>query len=395
MKTAIIHGALLLVMLIYGYSTWTRDKSVSPDVGSVQLWERSLDDLTGIAFKSETKEVKLEKRSDASGAYWWGTDTSISKRPKPTPAPATPPATPDPAKPADATKPADPAAPATPADATKPADPAAPAEPPKPAEPEMEEVRNSTEFPGGEATDTLAKLLASAKALRSLGTVSEADKKTYKLDEAKTSLTVSFRDGQRTFLIGGQVYGGADRYVLETSSGKGYVLSRELITPLEQGMTSLRLGDPRGYDVTTIEQVTIAANNKTREAARVTATVEGAQTKTWGDAATKKADQALANFVDNSFNMMPTSFDPALKMSDLTPVLVLTYKDAKGAPMSDLKLFKRSRAAELPADGTGDLANPPPPVVEYYILTPKTRVLAMVNRSNAERAEQDLATILQ
>jgi hypothetical protein len=34
-------------------------------------------------------------------------------------------------------------------------------------------------------------------------------------------------------------------------------------------------------------------------------------------------------------------------------------------------------------------------VVEYFILTPKTRVLAMVNRSNAERAEQDLATILQ
>ncbi len=385
MKAAIIHGALLLVMMIYGYNTWTRDKSVSPDVGSVQLWERSLDELTGIELKSETKEVKLEKRGDAGGAYWWGTDTSISKRPKPTPpAPATPaPATPDPTKPAD---------PAAPADPTKPADPAAPA---KPAEPEMEEVRNVTEFPCGEATETLAKLLSSAKALHSLGTVSEADKKTYKLDEAKTSLTVSFRDGQRTFLVGGQVYGGADRYVLETASGKGYVLSRELITPLEQGMTSLRLGDPRGYDVTTIEQVTIAANNKTRDAARVTATVEGAQTKTWGDAATKKADQALANFVDNSFNMMPTSFDPALKMSDLTPVLVLTYKDAKGAPLSDLKLFKRSRAAELPADGTGDLANPPPPVVEYYILTPKTRVLAMVNRSNAERAEQDLATILQ
>jgi hypothetical protein len=91
---------------------------------------------------------------------------------------------------------------------------------------------------------------------------------------------------------------------------------------------------------------------------------------------------------------VPTSFEPALKMSDLTPVLTLAYRDAKGTALGDLKLFKRTRAAELPADGTGDPANPPPPQVEYFILTPKTRVLAVVSRSIAERAEQDLATVL-
>ena len=377
MKTAIIHGALLLVMLVYGYRTWTRDTSISPDVGSVVLWERSESDLQWVELKSENRTVRLEKRSDNSGAYWWGKETTVVKRPKPTPpAPATP-APADPAKPADATKPVDPA---------------------KPAEPEMEEVKTDTEFPGGESVDKLVKLLAAAKALRSLGTVSEADMKTYELDKAKTSLTVAFKEGQRTFQIGGQVYGGADRYALETSTGKGYVLSRELLSGLEGGFSSLRLGDPRGFDTATIEQVTIEANGKTRAAVRVTApSSEGAaqQTKTWGDAATKKADQSLANFIDNSFNMVPTSFEPALKQSDLSPVMSIAYRDAKGNALGDLKLFKRSRAAELPADGTGDPANPPPPLVEYFILTPKTRVLAMVSRSTAERAEQDLATLLQ
>ncbi|HRC56402.1 MAG TPA: DUF4340 domain-containing protein, partial [Kofleriaceae bacterium] len=262
--------------------------------------------------------------------------------------------------------------------------------------PEMEEVKNVNEFPAGEAVDQLVKLLASARAMRSLGTVSDADKKTYKLDDTKTSLTVVFKDGQRACVVGGQVYGGSDRYVLETATGKGYVFSRELLSALEGGFTSLRLSDPRGFEQTDAKQVSVSAGGKTRDAARVTATsAEGQASETWGDAATKKADQSLANFIDNSFNLLPTNFEPAVKMSDLTPVMALTYRDGKGTALGELKLFKRSRAAEMPTDGTGDLANPPPPLVEYFIVTPKTRVMAMVNRSVAERAEQDLATLFQ
>lgn len=401
MKAALIHGALLLVMLVYGYRTWTRDTSVSPDVGSISLWQKSASALRSVEYKAEGRIVRLEKRTDGGGEYWWGLETTISKRPKPTPPPAAPPTAP-----ADATKPAAPPAapadatkPATPADPTKPAapaDPTKPAEPAKPAEPEMEEVRTVTEFPTGEAVDKLVKLLASARVMRSLGTVSEADKKTYKLDDQKTTLTVSFADGNRTFVIGGQVYGGSDRYVLEGATGKGYVFSRELLTSLEGGFTSLRLADPRGFELADAKQVTITAGGKTRTAIRVASTsADGQASEKWGDAATKKVDQTLANFVDNTLNLQPTSFDPAVKMSDLTPVLTLAYRDGKGNALGEVKLFKRTRAAEMPADGTGDPANPPPPVVEYFLHTAKTRVMAQVNRSVAERAEQDLGALLQ
>jgi len=78
MRGALIHGVLLVVMLIYGYRTWTRDKTVQPNVGSVVLWDKAEADIQSIEYKSERKIVKLEHRAD----YWWGTDTTIELRPK-------------------------------------------------------------------------------------------------------------------------------------------------------------------------------------------------------------------------------------------------------------------------------------------------------------------------
>src|SRR6185436_10308297 len=82
MRGALIHGLLLAVMLIYGYRTWTRDKTVQPDRGSVVLWDKSEAELASVEYKAEKKIVRLEQRSDANGPYWWGIETTIDKRPK-------------------------------------------------------------------------------------------------------------------------------------------------------------------------------------------------------------------------------------------------------------------------------------------------------------------------
>ena len=82
MKGAIIHGVLLAVMLVYGYRTWTRDKSSAPDIGSVVLWDKADNDLVSIEYKTENKIVKLEHRTGADN-YWWGIDTTIEKRGRP------------------------------------------------------------------------------------------------------------------------------------------------------------------------------------------------------------------------------------------------------------------------------------------------------------------------
>jgi hypothetical protein len=67
MKGALIHGVLLVVMLVYGYRTWTRDTSTKPNLGAVVLWDKTDADLVAVEYKSDKKIVRLERRG-AGGA---------------------------------------------------------------------------------------------------------------------------------------------------------------------------------------------------------------------------------------------------------------------------------------------------------------------------------------
>ena len=120
-----------------------------------------------------------------------------------------------------------------------------------------------------------------------------------------------------------------------------------------------------------------ADNGKSKTVSRIT-TKGGAdgtqQMKTWGDAATGKADQTAANFVDNANNLKPQEYAANVKVADLTPVLKLTYKEAQGALLGTLTLYKREKAGELAPGQELDPANPPKGDTEYYIVTEKTRV---------------------
>src|SRR6188472_1730475 len=80
MRGALIHGVLLAVMLVYGYRTWTRDKTVQPNVGDVVLWNKSEKDLVSIEYRSPKKIVRIERKPEG---YWWGADTTIETKLKP------------------------------------------------------------------------------------------------------------------------------------------------------------------------------------------------------------------------------------------------------------------------------------------------------------------------
>ncbi|MDB4954322.1 MAG: hypothetical protein JWO36_1891, partial [Myxococcales bacterium] len=367
MRGAIIHGVLLAVMLVYGYRTWTRDKTVEPNVGAVVLWDRSDADIVSIEYKAPKKIVKLERKGD----YWWGTDTQIETKPKETPPAST--------------------GSAGSAGSGAGSGSSALALPPPPEE--IEVGRKVHEFPLGEAADKLIKSYEDARALRDLGTPNADAKKDYKLNDAKTVITITFKDGPHNFLVGGSVYGGSDRYVMDQQTNKAYVLSRDLISALEIGETSLHLLDPRGFDITKIDGVTIEAGGKSKSATRVTSGAEGQQLKTWGDSDTKKPNQTLANFIDNANNLRPTEYSPAMKVSDLTQVLKLTYKDDRGGGLGTLTLYKHEKPGVLPEGQELDPANPPAGEIEYFIMTEKTRVPALVRKDTAQRAEQDIETV--
>jgi hypothetical protein len=373
-------------MLVYGYRTWTRDKTVKPDTGSVVLWDRSENDLVSIEYKQETKIVKLEKKGD----YWWGTETTIERKPKP--------------KPADAGSGSAGSAAAGSGSAGSAAGSAGSAAgsgsgsaatpPPPPIEYE-ETGRKTREFPIGETAEKLIKSYAGARALRDLGPPSDEQKKEFKLNDTKTTLTVTFKDGARNFQVGGSVYGGSDKYAVDPQSGKAYVLSRELISSLEIGESSLHLIDPRGFDATKIDNVSIDAGSRNKAGARVTSTgADGHEVKTWGDADTKKPNQTLANFIDNANNLKPTEYDSNLKIEGLTSVVKLTYKDERGSLLGTLTLYKHEKPGVLPEGQDLDPANPPKGEVEYVIVTEKTRVPGVVRKDAAQRTENDIDTVM-
>ncbi len=232
----------------------------------------------------------------------------------------------------------------------------------------------------------MIKAVIAARALRDLGTVTDENKKDYKLTDAKQTLTITFKDGAHTFLIGGSVYGDSNRYVIDQATQKAYVLSKDLISGLEIGESNLHLVDPRGFDATKIEAVKIEAGDKVKNAARLQTGVEGQQVKTWGDADTGKADQTLANFIDNVNNLKPTEYQPATKVADLTSVLKLTYRDDRGNTLGSLALYKHDKP---PAADKPDAK----PETEYFVVTEKTRVPGLVRKDTAARAENDIATV--
>ena len=396
MRSALIHGVLLAVMLVYGYRTWTRDKTVEVKLGDVVLWDRAEGDLVSIELKCDdkcgatgtgpAKIVRLERRVE--GGYWWGTETTIEKKPKPA-----------------APKPPDPAP--TPGEGSGSAgegsgsagegsgagsgSAAAPAEP-APV-PEMEETRKVREFPIGDGGEEIVTAYTAARAMRDLGSPSEDNKKTYKLTESQTTLTVTFRTGERVFVLGGQVYGNQHRYALEPSTGKVYVLSKDLVSSLELGQSSLHLADPRGFDVTKIEGAVVEGGGKRKAGARVTTQVDGRAVKTWADAETKEANAALGNYVDLIGGLRPTEYVTMIDAATLSEVVKVTYLDKDGKPLGAVELYRREKPVDLPEGTELDPANPPKGELEYYLRTEKTVVLGLLAKDRGQQAEQNFADL--
>jgi hypothetical protein len=396
MRGALIHGVLLVVMLVYGYRTWTRDKTVKPDIGSVVLWDKSEKDIVSIAFKGETREVKLEQRTANGETYWWGSDTTITKTPKPeAPKPPEPTAgsgsgsgSGSAAPPAQGSGAAAGSAGSGSAGSGSAGSGSGSAKPP-----EMIETRKVREFPLGEGGMKIVKNYTAARAIRDLGKPTDAQKKTYKLDAAKSSITITFKDGARTFQLGDAVYGNQDKYVLD-DKGRAYVLSKDLLTNLELGEQSLFLADARGFDAKLIESVTIEGAGKVKSGFRTTTEVEGRQVKTWADGETKKPHPSLGNFIDQLGSLGPSEYSTKTKLETLTPIAKVTYKDGSGNKLGTLTLYKGEKPPTITPDMEIDPANPPRGETEYFIMTEKSRVPAVVRKDTAQQVETNLPVVM-
>jgi hypothetical protein len=378
MKGVLVHGGLLVVMLAFGYQTWTRDKSVHVSTGDVSVWDMSAADLESVTYdqtkpdpatptKNTERTVHIEKKTDAAGAYWWGTETRTEQKAKP--------------QNADAGSNAPP--------------------------PDTVASTTSSEFPIGDSfritgqtqpmtIDEWVKDLSSMHAVRSLGTLSDDKKKEYELNDSDTTISVASKSGKHTFVLGAKVSGSSERYALDVDSGTAYIIAGAMVEPIETGESALKPSSIHGFDATSLDSVEIGSGGKMKKVARITTTDDkGTQTKTWAEAGTQKADQTLANFVDSLDRLIPDKFDTALKPGDMTPLLTAKYADASGKQIGALALYAIQQPGDLPADGSADPTSPPPPVTQYYIFTEATRVAAHVPKAAAERVTQSVGLVFE
>lgn len=372
MKSVIIHGALLVVMSIYGYLAWTKEKAAPSVTGEVSMWSRNESDLKTIELATPDHTLKLERRGQGADAYWWGIDTRQQKKAKPVPPPPPP------------------------------ADPAAP--PPPPPAPEFITETVVREFPVGEPGAKLIKELAQMKALRKMGVVKDADKEKYELVDTSKTITIVFNDGAKTLQLGGRAHGGSDRYILDVDSGKGFVLSGTLITPLEGGEGSLRFSDLRSFnpkDAMAVK-ISIADKQKTVRRIKVKKTAptpppnphgpppppaKETEVETWGEGAI--ADTTAANFIDKVEKLKPTEYQPTVDPKTLSDFLILTYADGSGKTIGHVRILKR--------DNPGDPTKTPPvlPGPEYFLMTERTRVPALLPNLAVDRIIPDFESVFE
>ncbi len=64
--------------LVFAYQTNTRKKDALPKRGAHAVWK--LSDLTAVVLESEKKRVRIEKREDENGAYYWGEVSRTTKK---------------------------------------------------------------------------------------------------------------------------------------------------------------------------------------------------------------------------------------------------------------------------------------------------------------------------
>jgi hypothetical protein len=399
----LIHGVLLLAVLGFSYQTWTREKKVEPKTGKVVVWSTSEDKVSAIVYQTKDRDVRLDRKAGDGGSYLWGTETRTTRVRPPT-------------KPGEAP---DPAAEKT--------------------------TTTSREFPADERGEEALTDLAELRALRDLGELTEEDKKKYELIDSTDSITVYYEGGQHSIILGGRVYGGADRYIIDTATNRGYAIAGKIISPLhggESGMNLRKLHTFKDDDVGKVALTGDALGGKQLGLLRTEVEGETGKKKGWADERTPdKLDQTLANVLDRiGEKVRPTQYDEEAAITKLAPlvkVMTARYTDKAGKELGFFELYKVTEPAPEPPpepepaptpdgakpDGAKpdatkpgatkpdatkpdaakpDAAKPeeakpepkqPEPVVNFYVRTERTRTYGKIGKALGELIEKDLQQV--
>ena len=311
MRVLKAHIALFVVAVVATLLTWNRDR-VGEAAGDMPVaWRHDTTDFRWFHYSNPALDLRVERRTDREGPFYWGIQTRRDKSPEP------------------------------------------------------------MEFPVGSSGSTLIPRLALLRVLRDLGTLSPERQTRFGLSDSDVQLTVEFTDERRELVVGDSVFGGADRYIMEPATGRGYVISRQIMNQVELGEGALRERLVHNFPIKKIALVRVAAGEG-RE--RTMARTESGE---WMEPGGGTPDPGFGNFMGRVDELAIEGYDSLPPVEKLRLVLRIEYLDEDGDLLGFMELL-RDDLAERNA---------------YYLRSESTRIVARASSILTERVEQAVGDI--
>jgi hypothetical protein len=213
MRGVLLHAGLLLLALLVAVPTWTRERSRPTDIQGSVIWDRDTTELTSIVYRSAVREVEISRETEDGDAFLWGREVASASG----------------------------------------GDPA---------------TSDTSTYPVGIAGSELMRGFAQLRVLRDLGVVDPSRAEEYGLDDSSASVSLRFVDEERTVQLGDSIYGASDRYALDRSTGRAFVLPGSLVRPLRIGSGAVRERSVHHFQDVHVERVVVQALGRRREMVR-------------------------------------------------------------------------------------------------------------------------------
>lgn len=312
MRDVRAHLALFVVAVVATLLTWNRDTVREANRDLPLVWQHDSADFLSIHYGTPTRDLAIERRIDEEGRpYYWGIQAERGRSAEP------------------------------------------------------------MEFPVGWSGSTVVSRLVDLRVLRDLGALSPEQKTRFGLSDADVRLTVAFTDERRVLVLGDSTFGTVDRYAMETATGRGYVISREIMTQLDLGDDALRERLVHNFDTEKVALVRVAAGPGT---ARTMAPTESGE---WMEPGGDTNDPGFGNFMERVGELAIEGFDNLPSPESLRLFLRIEYLDGDGDELGFVE-FLRDDLAE---------SNP------FYLRSESTRIIARANTVLTERVEQAVGDI--
>ncbi len=293
-RQVLVQGGLAVAALCAAYLTWQRAPELAPDEAiAVDIGKN---DIVSVRFDDEEKNtwVELTRSSDDNGPF-----VTVRLGPQEKPAPP---------KPLDKDKAKD-----------------------------KEKDQGNVKTPerlvrGSDAADKLLASFTPLRASRGLGLLNPEKLKELGLDATKKRITLTLRNGKRSFAIAPAPPGGTMPYLRDEADGKVYLVARSLLSDFQAAASLLVERRLHAFRVEEADRLRVSAGSHPRE---VLVSRSNEQTRLALASSPAEPDAAIKTWHDRAFSLWPAE------------VLGQGEIPAEGNPQTALRIDYSSRGRPL------------------------------------------------